>query len=210
MSTSCFQTSTIGNIITIEKKCNCFEHSIHNNEWIPSNTKNVHRWHISFPKKSKCKIGIISNKADEKQPYFFDYENLTQYQGDYSEWAIPYDVALKTTIVITLTLDLSHNSAMLYYFENYNTSLKHMISNDIPKGNDIKYKFTIKQISLFAETYQKKTVSMFSETINQTCLFENYDLTCISSIVQFARHTAHCLVYGYISISTKLTITKKK
>eukprot|EP01084_Bolivina_argentea_P303975 524910_1 len=161
MSRSCLQMSMHRNVLAITKFCNCSgplgskrlqarlqqidrtksipeytstKHSIHSNVWISSNKKNIHRWHVSLPNTSKCKIGIVSNVPNEK--YLFEYKGLSK--DSISESSI---------ITISLTLDLSNNAAVLYYFQNGNISSRNVICNNIVKENNTKYQFIIEEFN---------------------------------------------------------------
>eukprot|EP01084_Bolivina_argentea_P286435 491336_1 len=211
MSPACFTASQKGNMVVFRHIGHCSdtsgpaqEHSIQS-KWILSNTKNIHRWHMSLPKKSKFNIGILHNET--KQTYLLKYCDTSE-------------TIYINSIAITLTLDLKSNPATLYYIENDNISSKNIICNNIRKGNNIKYKFVI-HVTEIISSLAYSSIEVFKETINDwissapvqkkkiaTCFLTNYDLNSISNIVTFARHTANCLVYGYISNNTILTIPR--
>eukprot|EP01084_Bolivina_argentea_P286436 491337_1 len=222
MSTACFRVSQKGNVVVFRHTGDCLDtsapaqehsklfyqtHGIIESKWILSNTKHIHRWHVSIPKESQCNIGILHNETNEKQTYLLESFDASEFEDIYI-----------SSITITLTLDLKSNPASLYYIENGNSSYKNIICNNIRKGNNIKYKFIITEINSLSANY---SIEVFKETINDwissapvqkkkiaTCFLTNYDLNSISNIVTFARHTANCLVYGYISNNTILTIPR--
>eukprot|EP01084_Bolivina_argentea_P286434 491335_1 len=102
MSPACFTASQKGNMVVFRHIGHCSdtsgpaqEHSIQS-KWILSNTKNIHRWHVSLPKKSKCNIGILHNETNEKQTYLLESFDASEFEDIYI-----------TSITITLTLDLN-------------------------------------------------------------------------------------------------------